>query len=227
MLGPGPAQRVHFSSRRRSASSLPARRRSGRRGGPAARTGARAQAEPCATLLPVAWRCQPPGAGEIYLADPDWSSDPRLRPYVIVALRQQQLVGGKRAYEPSRIWWLQMTEEADAIVAAGRLTGPGAVPSPDDPLFERFPRVSADQEGRLILIYLARRPGTGSWRLCRSALELDRKTGTPVLAASPVVAEVLGEGLAPSPVVPSADGRSVYATAAAGQIFKYPKPTSR
>jgi len=177
-------------------------------------------------LHPVTWRCQPPGAGKTFLADPEWSSDPRLRRFVIVALSHQQVEDGKRAYAPFEIWWLQMSEEADAILAAGRLTGRGLSSAADDSVIERFPSVSVGSERRLTLIYLTREPGTSSWRLCRSPLELDQKTGKPTLAPNPAGAEVLGDGLAPSPVIPLTDGRSVYASAAIGQIFKYPRPAS-
>ncbi len=178
-------------------------------------------------LDPVAWRCERPGPGETYLADPEWSPDPRLRPFVIVSLRRQEEVGGKRVYAPSTIWWLQMSEDADAIVAAGRLTASGSRSAALVPLVERFPSVSVGSDGRLTLVYLTRGPGASSWRLCQSALELDPKTGKPALAPDRALAEVLGEGLAPAHVIPSTDGRSVYASAAAGQILKYPRPAAR
>jgi hypothetical protein len=179
------------------------------------------------TLHPVKWRCQPPGAGETFLADPDWSSDPRLHRFVIVTLRQQGLAGGQRAYEPSRIWWLKMNDDADAIVAAGRLTGPESSAVADDPLVERFPIVSAASDGRLTLIYLARRSSARSWQLYRTPLALDQKTGTPKLETRAAAAEILGEDLAPAPVIPLTDGQSVYASAAIGQIYKYPRPARR
>jgi hypothetical protein len=178
-------------------------------------------------IRPVTWHCQRPGAGEAYLADPEWSSDPRLHRYVIVALRRQRLERGKKEYEPSKIWWLQMSAQADGILAAGRLTVPGSSLAADDSPSERFPSVSAGSEGGLTLVYLARLPQSSSWQLCRTALEFDPKTGAPKLALEPAAAEVLGAGLAPSPVIPLTDGRSVYASAAAGQIVKYPEPASR
>jgi hypothetical protein len=179
------------------------------------------------SLQPIEWRCTPPGPGETVLADPVWPTDGALSRFVIVSLRRQTIEGARKAYEQSKIWWLEMSEEADAIVAAGRLTLAGSSRKPDDLLVEGYPSVSAGSGGQLTLNYLARRTDTVSWQLCRAILEIDQKTGKPVLAPNSPAAEILGEGLAPSPVVPLEDGRSVYASAGAGQIVKYPLTGSR
>jgi hypothetical protein len=179
------------------------------------------------SLRPVTWMCKRPGVAGTFLTDPSWSRDPRLRRFLLVSMREQEVKGGIRAYAPSKIWWLEMNEDADAIVAAGQLTGPRPEPVCEDPTLERFPSVSTGPGGQLRLVYLAKARLASSWQLCRSVLTLDPKTGKPTLAATAAGAEVLGEGLAPSPVVPSADGQSVYAPAAAGQLFKYPKPPAR
>ena len=39
--------------------------------------------------IPLAWKVKPPGSGSVLLADPVWSSDSRLRNWVIVALSQR------------------------------------------------------------------------------------------------------------------------------------------
>jgi len=188
-------------------------------GGPVGRDGERA-AQPRA----VTWQCEPPGRRDTFLADPVWPSEPRLRRFVFVALSRQVPHGKKMVYEPSKLWWLEMSEHADAILAAGPLTRPGPEGSQVDGIMERSPNVAVDPEGKISLVYLTRRPAARLCQLRSAALEIDRESGRPRINSPRSTSHLLDEGLAPAPLMVSADGRSVYAAAGDGRIVKYPIP---
>jgi len=172
----------------------------------------------------VTWQCELPGSRDTFLADPVWPSEPGLRRFVFVALSRQTPLGKRMVYEPSKLWWLEMSEHADAILAAGPLTRRGPERSPIDGTIERFPNVSVGPEGKISVVYLTREPAASMWQLRSAMLEIDGPTGKPRIQSPRSISHVLDQGLAPAPLMFSADGQSVYASAGDGRIVKHPIP---
>jgi len=185
--------------------------------GPVGRDGERA-----AQSRAVTWQCEVPGLRDTFLADPVWPSEPGLRRFVFVTLSRQTPLGKRMVYEPSALWWLEMSEHGDAILAAGPLTRPGPEISSIDGSIERFPNVAVGTGGKMSLVYLTRRPAAGSWQLRSAMLEIDGETGKPRISSMRSTSHILDEGLAPAPLMVSADGQSVYASAGDGRIVKSP-----
>jgi hypothetical protein len=179
--------------------------------------GDKGEPNPC----PVLWQCAPPGTPDYLLADPMWPSDPRLRRFVFVTMSRQLPLGKERIYEPYKLWWLEISERADAILAAGPLTRAGADGSQIDGTIERYPNVAVDRRGQAHLIYLTRQPPARLWQLRSVALEIDRESGHPRISPASPQNSVLNESIALAPVMVSADGRKVYASAADGQIVNF------
>jgi len=127
-------------------------------------------------------------------------------------------------YEPPALWWLEMSERANAILAAGPLTRPRPEGSAIDGRTERFPNVAVGTEGKISLVYLTRKPAANLWQLRSTMLEIDRETGKPRISSLRSTSHILDEGLAPAPLTVSADGQSVYASAGDGRIVTYPIP---
>jgi hypothetical protein len=182
---------------------------------------------PAVEPLPVDWRVRPPGLGEVFLADPVWSSDPRLRKWVIVALSLKRRRAGMVVYQQPRLWWLEMSDQADAILAAGPLSGPaGSEPEPAAAdRAERLPSIAVDASGTIRLVWLAQRPGEGSWRLRSAGLELDPETGRPGLDSDTAASISPGVELATAPPVISADGTRLFRFAGPGRIASVPVPS--
>ncbi len=114
---------------------------------------------------PIVWATPPPGPGDVFLDAPVWPDAPRLRKWVFVTLRKQERRRGRLAFGPARIWWLEMSEDAGTIVAAGPLT---ATPEGDAPTVEvehRFPNVAVGPAGDIRLVYLERRGRDTAWQL--------------------------------------------------------------
>jgi hypothetical protein len=172
---------------------------------------------------PLLWQVPPPGPGEVVLEDPIWPDLPQSRKWVYVSLRYQQRQYGRPAYGPSRLWWLEMSDDARTIVAAGRLT---ATPDGDTApvgLEERFPDVAIGPGGDIRLVYLERSHRDCPWRLRSAALELDARTGRPAVvkgAESPAFRP--DPGLQGAPLVVSADGTTVYGLLHSGELAAMP-----
>ncbi len=169
----------------------------------------------------VTWEAQPPGSGAVYLEDPIWSSEPAVRHLVLVALSMMEHREGRPVILPSRLWWLAMNDEGDAIVAAGRLIEPGPDGESKRTSFERMPNVVVGPGGKISLVYLARSSSENSWRLQSAPLELDPATARPHIKNDGTATRALAHGLAPAALVVSADGRDVYAIAASGGTVKH------
>ena len=174
--------------------------------------------------LAVEWRVRPPGLGEVFLADPVWSSDPRLRKWVIVALSLKQRGAERVVYRQPRLWWLEMSDQADAILAAGPLSEPATdQPEPASAeRAERLPSIAVEAGGTIRLVWLAQRPGAGSWRLRSAVLQLDPKTGRPRLDSAAAATIGPAAELATAPPVLSADGGRVFSLAGPGRIASVP-----
>jgi hypothetical protein len=190
----------------------------------------RPEPDPAATTRaqPVIWRCEEPGRTGTFLTDPVWPTDRRFKRLICVALNAQRQLGNHRtAYEPSKLWWLKMSEQGDAIVAAGRLTrrekGDGSV----DPVAERSPYVAIGAGGRINLFYIARESAARGWKVHSVPLDIDPETGEPHIAPLPVPPRPLSEELAVVSLAGSADGESVYAFTESGRAHRFSVPRLR
>jgi hypothetical protein len=170
----------------------------------------------------VTWQVQPPGVGAMNLEDPAWSSEPAVRHLVFVSLSVLEQRQDRREVMPSKIWWLVMNDDGDAVVAAGRLTEPDPGDQNDRWTFERMPSVAVGAGGKLELIYLTRLTFENTWRLRSARIMLDEVTALPRLTPGPDANRVVAERLAPASLTVSADGKDVYAIDASGNTVKHP-----
>ncbi len=174
------------------------------------------------SLVPVTWKVPVPGIGGVLLTDPIWSSDARLRKWVIVSLSRQDRRGPRAVFEPAEIWWLELGEQAESILAAGRLTVPEAVEPYASHLEEQHPNVAVGPGGALRLVYLERRKCEKSARLCTAELHFDAGTGRPSLEAEyKGSSRIRGEGLAMAPLLVSCDGTKVFGLDASGRVSTF------
>jgi hypothetical protein len=159
------------------------------------------------------------------MTDPVWPCEKKLRQFVFVALSlQSREEGSKPHLEPSRIWWLEMSEGGHEIVAAGPLTGPATSPVSNRSFVERTPNVTVGPSGRLKLAFLRRAKGETSWRLCLAALSLEKASGKPVISPMCETIWDAAHNLLASPPTFSIDGQTVFASAEDGQIKRYSLP---
>ena len=94
----------------------------------------------------VLWGIRPPGEGDVFLADPVWSDEPKLKKWVIVALSQKVRRGKRFVFGPPDLWWLEVSDGAGSIIAAGPLVR--AEDGAGSDLEKRFPSVAVDPRGR-------------------------------------------------------------------------------
>jgi hypothetical protein len=175
-------------------------------------------------VRPVAWKAKQPASGVIYLGDPAWSSEPSVRHLVFVALSMMDQHENQRIILPSRVWWLLVNEDGDAIVAAGSLTDCESAEPRNNLEFERMPNVVIGPGGKISLVYLARKSSENSWRLRSARIELDPATSLPRIERNAGASHVVAEGLSPGSLVVSADGERVYAIDASGQTVVHALP---
>lgn len=169
---------------------------------------------------PVTWDAETPGEGVACVSDPAVLPDPGCRRLVFVALGAQERRGRTRMNLPTKLWWLLMNDEGDAIVGAGRLMDPGLNDDSDDRLFERLPTVVSRRDGKISLVYLTRLATDSSWQLRSTTLEIDPQTSLPrvVHGADPLL---LAKNLRAEPPILSAWGESVYVIDQNGQIVEH------
>ncbi len=178
------------------------------------------RAEPSDALV---WEAPPPGDGEVFLQDPVWPDVPRLRKWVFVGLRQQERRHGRLGYGPSRLWWLEMSDDAGTIVAAGPLTPTAAGDIGSDRVEQRFPNVAVGLANDLHLVHLERAERDKPWRLRSSPIEFDAQTGRPrVLGGGDAQPPGPGADLQGAPLVVSADGMTVYGLSRSGELAALP-----
>jgi hypothetical protein len=155
---------------------------------------------------PLAWRCRPPGLGNVYVSDLNWPEDPRLGGRVLVALRVQAVdPRGGRSLSRTQLWWLKLNHAGREIVEAGRLMTPDRTGSGPEEFDERFPAVARLPGGRLVLAYLRQRPGQRGWELRSAPLRIDDVRHTPTSLESEC--RVLGDHYQAAPPAFSGDGR--------------------
>jgi hypothetical protein len=151
----------------------------------------------------LSWRTPLPGDG-LFIRDPAWPSDPRLGRKVIATLTFLDNKGGKRAYLPPQLWWLQFDPDTATIVRAGRLTRPDPSAEGD---FECMPCVANSPDGTPLLAYLSHGQDGPEWEMRIVPITFEGPMGDPVARTSASVK--VAERCAPSPPAFSADGRWV------------------
>jgi hypothetical protein len=167
-----------------------------------ARDGARTQL--------VAWRTAPPGTGLLYIRDLVWPADAKLGGRLIASISYRELVNGEPRMCQPELWWLQLSDDATAVEAAGRLT----VPDPEDDRSaeaateQRLPNIVTTADGDLGLAYLSRKGSRSLWELRVAPITIDPATGVPSVGCGR--SQGLAGGFLPSAPTFSADGRSVY-----------------
>jgi hypothetical protein len=154
------------------------------------------------------------------MTDPVWPCEKELQRFIFVALSLQQTTAeNKRRQEPSRIWWLEMSDGGYEIVAAGPLTGPS--PATNRSVVERMPNVTVGPSGRATIAFLTRAKEDTSWRLCAASLSLDDSTGKPVIAPGRERIRNVAVDLVPSTPAFSTDGQAVFAFAEGGHLRRF------
>ena len=170
----------------------------------------------------MTWRCKVPGSGTTFISDPVWPFEKELRRFVFVSLSVQSRVKRKLHYEPSQIWWLELSEGGYEIVSAGQLTEGGETRArADRPGFMRMPNVTVGPSGRLTLAYLTRSCGETSWKLCSAAISLS-PTGKPTIARAAEPTTLVANDLLPVPPSFSTDGQAIFASAEGGRSRSMP-----
>ena len=150
-----------------------------------------------------------PATGVAGVSDPAVLPEPAFRRLVFVALGVQERRGRGRMNLPTKLWWLLMNDEGDAIVRAGRLMDPDLGVDSDNQLFERLPTVVSRRDGKISLVYLTRIASENSWQLRSTTLEIDPQTSIPRRSAS-AEPMLLAKNLRSEPPILSASGDSVY-----------------
>jgi hypothetical protein len=168
---------------------------------------------------PLVWAVPFPGDGEVFLEDPIWPDTPRMKKWVVVALSQQVRRGRRCIYAPPRLWWLEMSEGARLVVAAGRLAGTsGSSGEADGDIEERSPSVAVGPSGETRLVYLSRSCRRGTWRLRSALVDFDGRTGRPRAVSGDGPVPDWDAGLVASPLVLSTDGATVFGLSRSGAL---------
>ena len=167
---------------------------------------------------PLTWKVKPPGQGDVFLTDPVWSPEPKLRKFVIVALSLKTTLRPGSTLQPSKLWWLEVNDEADTIRSAGRLTGPACDDADDRGHAERFPTIASGPGGETQLVYLMRHGPEESLRLHTARLQFDPDSGQPRLESGQCGSRTLAEGMELAPLMVSADGKDVFGLDRSGHL---------
>lgn len=169
----------------------------------------------------VVWKCTPPGA-RVAVHDPVWPTDPRFGGRLVVSLQYARDESGFDMV-PGRLWWLALSSDGGAIVAAGRLDGAAAEAPRADRVEQRYPNVARTPDGGLELAYLECVPREPSWRLRLAPVEIDGRSKRPVVRAD-AARTLSGDHVAALPPF-SADGRYVFgivSTGASCRVVRFP-----
>jgi hypothetical protein len=144
---------------------------------------------------------------EVWVRDPCWPSAPALGGRLIVAL--SRIEDAARREWTSHLWWLQLSPDADAIVATERAIVPEA-PGPSQGQPQEFmPNIGMMADGTPLLAYLAESRYDGPLDLwVRPMAPAAPGRGPHVLGSA---GRKLAEGCAGIVPAFSADGRWVYA----------------
>jgi hypothetical protein len=170
---------------------------------------------------PIPWEAAPPGAGSAHVREPFWPSGTALggRLVAVVMVRDPSDLTLRRF--STQIWWLELSGDASAVVAAGRVpvpTGEAAtVAEPESDVQEHFPCVGTTRDGTTMLAYLS---GTGQYAryelwIAPIAVEIEGEgqgaPGREVLRIRSSAARCLHKSGVLAPPAFSPDGRWLYA----------------
>jgi hypothetical protein len=174
-------------------------------------------------LVPLVWREPEPGEGDVFVFDPFWSHDSRLKGFIFVAMSRQISTGSRKAYEYQSLWWLKVSPRGDEVLGSGPLTRPDQKTVKSERTTERMPNIAIDGNGTMTLVYLVHSSGEKASRLHAVELEIDSQTGTPRIRANSQGPNTrdLGDGVLPAPLIVSADGKSVYASRASEKSVRF------
>ncbi len=149
----------------------------------------------------VVWDCPMPCEGGVYLTEPCWPCDPRMRNIVFVGLRRMTRPPHGRVPSPSQIWWLRLSDDGGSIEEAGQLFE-GTSDDPD--LVERCPVLGRGPSGETVLAYFRRTPGQAmELHAVDIAMDAQRCAPRPVAGSE----RKLAENCLASPPDFSSDGR--------------------
>lgn len=149
---------------------------------------------------PLVWDRTIPDSDGLFLAEPNWPSDPGFSHLVFVGLQERRMARGRPVSAPARIWWLRLSDDGHSIVDAGRLiadSGDGGE------AVERCPTFGRSRDGRPVLAYHRKVAGRSS-ELYLVPLQVDPATRRPRPIAGPGT-KVAGDCL-PTPPIFSRDG---------------------
>jgi hypothetical protein len=121
-------------------------------------------------------------SGAIQFRDLCWSSDPALGGRLVASLRYCD--ESFPLCSDLHLWWLQLSPDGEAIVAAGKMIAPnerGAETFWDD---FHAPAVGTTRDGSPLLAYLARVRDRTTWDLWVAPIEADGTDGGPVIQLS-------------------------------------------
>lgn len=167
---------------------------------------------------PLTWRTDPP-ANLIAITAPNWPTDPRLKGKLIASLILATEGPTHHQFPPRqsnmKLWWLELSRDGSAIVAAGPLDPHGRVDSAECMALESMPVVGTRDDGRLVIAYLARGNSEGTYRLRLAPLTIQRPSSVPSVDQTAAV-DLSGDYLL-SPPAFSPDGRWLYAIAGSTQ----------
>jgi hypothetical protein len=154
----------------------------------------------------VRWEVEPPGVGDVWFHSACWPSGPALGGRLIVAL--SSIEDASRREWKSRLWWLQLSPDGDAIVGAERAIVPESPGRGQVRPQEFLPSVGMASDGTLLLAYMAENRYQGPLELWVSPITPAAHDHGPRVLGS--AGRKLAEGCAPVLPVFSADGRWVY-----------------
>ena len=174
-----------------------------------------------ASLLPIIWRGPTPGGGAVSLNNPMWSPDPRFRKWLVVSLSQQIQQEGRLQYKPSELWWLEMDEHAESIVASGRLTLPSRSEEAGSHPYEQYANIAVGPNGEVQLVYLTRERGQQAAELRSAKVQFDAVSGRPFVAPGRDGNRIVSDGLSIGPLLVSADGTKVHGLDQSGRVITY------
>ncbi|MDR3634823.1 MAG: hypothetical protein P4L84_13545 [Isosphaeraceae bacterium] len=158
--------------------------------------------------LPITWSKLPPGVVDVFVEDPFWPADDCLKDCLLatVSFKIQSRRGVK--YQPHQIWWLRLDATGTTVVDSGRLSSDGrnGGESGDSDADERYPRMRPSTDGELILAYQVRREKRNASELRVARVELDPKTGVPVMRHADSRKLLEGCAIVPPIFTPTGDG---------------------
>jgi hypothetical protein len=162
---------------------------------------------------PIRWDTATPGAGRVMTWEPCWPCEPAMGGRLLVALDLQE--DAAESFVGPRLWWLQLSPDGAAVVAAGPVINPEGVSTGTIRDEERLPAVGKTRDGPLMLAYLAHESGRSTWDLWMTSLEFGGSDQASRPPAS--IGRKLAEGCEPIGPAFSADGLWVYAVQREGE----------